>query len=219
MLPFDEPFVSIAIVGRARPPLWHWETWRKLVLALDPLTSAVSAGISVRSTQGLKSDGFKDLKFGKLGWNEKSHQKWTHDSPETLDKSNDWTFCHGDVCAPSTAACFRERRAPELFCSFENAFIIGAPRAGQFNQFFHLALPKRDARVKSARVVGIASEIADILDASHRLVSEAPWWEHGFCVMAKINNCLHYLGSQNDDVFDPSKTWARWTPLAEFDFG
>ena len=205
MFPYEEPFVSIALVGRARPPLWHWDTWSKVVLALAPLTSALSSKLSVRSTQG--DPNSKDLKFGRLGWNEKSHKKWTHYSPDTLSLSSDWTFCYGDVFAPSSAVCFRERRAPDFFCSFDNPF-IGTPRVGQFNQFFHISLPKCNAKLKSSLVAGVANEIASILDASHRLAMETPWAKSGFCVMSTINNCLHYLGFENDNVFDPSKTRA-----------
>jgi hypothetical protein len=219
--PLDDRFVSLAVVGRVRPPLWYYETWQQVVSALEPLTAEITGDLSVRSTQGL---GKEDVKFGRLGWNDKSHRKWTHDSPETRGRSHAWGFAYGDALAPSASACARQRRAPCFFCSFANPFVIRPPRAGQFNQFFHLALPMSDAQPRSVLVVQVVMEIARILNASHTLGRAAPWLERGECVLSTINNCLGYLGQYNDDVFDPSKTHrglmpgSPWTPLAEFVF-
>src|SRR5437870_5573138 len=101
-----EPYASVVIAGKSTPELWFFEKWMPIVRALEPLVTGWEKDIAIRTTQ---TDGNKQqLRFGRLGWNDKSHRKWTHASPATGAHSPAWTMINGEVWAPSWTACARD---------------------------------------------------------------------------------------------------------------
>src|SRR4051812_26041990 len=101
------------------PPLWNWKVWQRFLPAIDPLIQAARGKPAVRSGQFLPNRA-GEVKFGRLGWKESDHQKWTHGSPANQQASKSWSFLDLEVWAPPWTACEREDRSPDLFLSVLN---------------------------------------------------------------------------------------------------
>ncbi len=95
------------------PPLWTWERWREVATLFEPFMQPARGPAAVRCTQ-LGAQG-KEVRFGRLAWNEKSHQRWTHHSPVTGAESASWHFLSVEAWAPSWMVCERENQAPDVF--------------------------------------------------------------------------------------------------------
>jgi hypothetical protein len=105
----------------ALPPLWEWERWSKFQSCLIPLLSLSSGQPAVEIAQfEVKGTKRVPLKFGKLGWKESDHRKWTHESPESGSNSAQWKFLGAQVWAPSRAQCTKSGRPPEVYLAFKN---------------------------------------------------------------------------------------------------
>ena len=98
------------------PPLWRWEVWQRLSPAMDPLMKATRGKPAVRSTQFLRNPKTA-VKFGRLGWKDSDHQKWTHGSPTNEEASESWSFLSTEIWAPAWTVCERENLAPDVFLS------------------------------------------------------------------------------------------------------
>lgn len=97
----QEEFVHFLVIGWQAPnPLMGWRTWREVVPYLDPLFQAARKPNSIRMYQEDR-ESEDELRFGRLAWNEKSHQKWTHGSPMTGKESANWRFIGAEFWAPS----------------------------------------------------------------------------------------------------------------------
>jgi len=211
LLPSSGPlYASIVIVGKATPPLWFYEKWARIAGSLDPLVAAVGGDIGVRTTQDDQNK--KQPLFGKLDWNERSHRKWTHNSPDSLAVSTAWRFMIGEVWAPRWTVCTRENREPDLFMSFENPHLFSPPKPGQYNQFFHLALPVRFYREHESSATNAVLRIAQELDAVLLVMRIVPFLVKGDSIQDTLNNHFHYIGMQDDMVPDLSRTEGRWIP-------
>jgi hypothetical protein len=102
----------------AAPALWQWEVRQSIVPHLDPVFRDARGPTGVTSQQ---QDAPKHwLKFGRLGWNEKSHQRWTHGSPITAERSLVRRFFLKEACAPTRGACARDRKPPDVFLFSRN---------------------------------------------------------------------------------------------------
>jgi hypothetical protein len=181
----------------------------RVVEALEPVIGLMPSSLSVRIVQGTGRP-MKNVSFGRLGWNDRSHRKWTHFAPETDSECPAWSFGTGEVWTPSWTVCEREASAPNLFCAFENAWVVRAPAGMQFNQFFHLALPVSTAREQRGVVSAAVRTIAGVVEASHVLARTAPWREGGWCLQDEINNGLHYLEMYPRGTFEPAKARVEW---------
>jgi len=95
-------------------PLWNRRVWSSAVVALDPIIRSARGRASVRSVQYLP-DQKGTVKFGRIGWNAKGHQKWAHGSPVNYQESALWDFLSVEVWAPGWNICGREDRAPDVF--------------------------------------------------------------------------------------------------------
>jgi hypothetical protein len=205
-----QPYASIVIIGRGVPPLWHYEKWLSIVSALDPLVHATGESAAVRTVQG-ERDKTTQLRFGKIGWNARSHRKWTHDSPDTKAASSAWTFLLGEVWIPGWTVCIRERRDPKLFVSFEQPSILTRLKPGQFNQFFHIAMPMPFFQDHFAIVDNALQQIRQVVDSTGCFMQVHPWHSQLESIQHTINNQLHYIGMEHDIVHDICRTPGKWT--------
>jgi len=94
---------------------WAWETWRQIANKLDPVVSLVFGTSSVYSRQGERTRRLRSISFGRMTWNERSHQRWTHGSPVTIGQSDDWEFADTQIWVPGRQECERERKRPNLY--------------------------------------------------------------------------------------------------------
>lgn len=100
-------------------PLWQWARWTEVAALLDPLITSSRGKASIRTTQYHKTQPGK-LPFGRIGWNSAGQMKWTHESPVTAGKSNEWEFFDAEVWAPSWTICERENLAPDFYIDILN---------------------------------------------------------------------------------------------------
>lgn len=101
-------------------PVWRWENWEKITNILNPFFATLGSDFAVRSTQLDITNKNKPVSFGRLSWNEKSHEKWTHASPVTGGESSKWHFLDVEVWSPSWNESVRLRRAPQCFLKITN---------------------------------------------------------------------------------------------------
>jgi hypothetical protein len=177
--------------------------------ALDPLVQALGTKPGVRTTQSEKD---APLRFGKLGWDEKSARKWTHDSPDTRDRSPGWTFMEGELWCPHWLECRRAGKNPVLFLSFANPFLFAPPRPGQFNQLFHLAMPAAFFRGHLEKVDDAIDAIRRELEASDCVMRRTPWNLNYDSVQSTLNNHMKYRDYTKELRFDVGRTDGKWQP-------
>jgi hypothetical protein len=111
--------VYVILGDPSMPALWTRQGWPAIVTMLDPLIVQARGPAAVRSFQlrfGNGSPNERDVSFGRIGWNKKGHEKWTHENSNGLDRE----FCDVEVWAPSWSVCYHEDRAPEFFFKLEN---------------------------------------------------------------------------------------------------
>lgn len=141
-MPFHtRQFDTYCILGDpAAAPVWNWSEWSALLTCIDPIVSSARGRPAVRSNQYL-ADQKGTVKFGRIGWNEKGHHKWTHKSPANAADSETWRFLNAQIWAPSWTICERENRAPDVFLEIANeSFSGGFNEQLSFNPVIILAV-------------------------------------------------------------------------------
>jgi hypothetical protein len=158
------------------PALWNWVAWERFRVALDPLIKAARGKPAVRSTQYLP-DRAGAVKFGRIGWTEADHQKWTHGSPINQRESMSWGFLSAEVWAPAWMACQREGRPPDVFLSIADESLGG--RSGgkefSFNPVIVFAVESEIARREVPLVSAVVTSLWRL--TSPKLVGyrQRPW--------------------------------------------
>jgi len=202
-------YISFVVVGKSEEhQAWLWKTWSKMVPILDPIVTATKSKVSVRSVQG--GDNNKDVRFGRLGWDLKSHQKWSHGSVLSLSDSLIWEFCHTQIWAPSYTKLRDVREGPILFMDIEKPFLTVEPKKGQYNQFLLLAVPISFFASNRAIIESAVEQIAKLLESVLILVRISPWWIRGDSIQSALNNHLRYIGMHDHIIPDVSKTTGKW---------
>lgn len=209
---WNSDYISLAFVGYNPVPVWNYQIWMKVVKELDFIVAQLSEKILLRSTQDCDE---KDLKFGQIRWDEKGHAKWTHASPVNSPDSSRWRFIYADAFSPSAKACADSDRAPDFFVSIESPDPLEGPKKGQFNQFFHLALPVEFARKNEAGLRAAAANISGLMQASEAFARKTIWYddEH-HSVMDTLNNFVRYYGMLDSLKYDYKKARGEWKSLA-----
>jgi len=131
----DVSYDAYCVLGDpGAPPLWNRPVWGRFLEEFGPLAGAARGKSAVYSVQ-YRPDGGA-VKFGRIGWGESGHRKWTHDPATTP-----WRFLDVEVWAPGRAVCGREGRPPDVFLSVVNEALFGAAgRALSFNPTVVLAV-------------------------------------------------------------------------------
>src|SRR5690348_12564164 len=146
----------------ASRPLWHWSSWQQLVPKLDPLVEAARGKAALRSTQFLP-DQKGTVKFGRIGWDEKSQQKWTHGSPMSSPASANWKFCSAELWVPSWTECEREHLAPDLFLTVSSEAATSSAPA--FDPIVILAVARELAGREQILVEGVIDQLVKLTSA------------------------------------------------------
>lgn len=111
------------------------------------------------------SQYYDTMKFGKLGWNEQSHNKWT------LQKSNkERLFVYLDSWTPRRTICSKLNSAPDIFFSIANERNTYKARS-QFD--FLIAVAVVDSLGIDAKNEVI--EISKLLDAKRTVYKQRQW--------------------------------------------
>jgi hypothetical protein len=154
--------------------LWNWTIWQRFASAIDPLIKAARGKPAIRSTQFLPNQ-IDDVKFGRLGWNEADHQKWTHGSPKTKKSSKSWDFRDVEIWAPAWNACEREDLAPDVFLSVANESDGSDDETLLFNPVVVLAVVSELAQQKPAEVRAAVSALQKLTSAKLVGYKQRPW--------------------------------------------
>ena len=119
-----EVFLLLAAPDAA--PLWQAAQWTPFAASLDGLIAQARGKAGVRSHQ--YNPKGKPIAFGRLGWDAKSHAKWTHTAATTQAR-----FMSLEAWAPTWTLCEKDDQAPDVFLALANESLLG--RAGKPLQF------------------------------------------------------------------------------------
>jgi hypothetical protein len=137
--------------------LWLREKWMRFVPKLSPLMATSRGKAYAKVSQlgpGPGSPNKRAVKFGTVGWSDKSHYKWTHTREEAATGHID--FRSVQFWAPGGGQCERESCPPETFFSLANEEGSKADR----HYGYMVALAIAEDREK---LVGEASAVVEYL--------------------------------------------------------
>jgi hypothetical protein len=167
-----DAYVLLGDPGAA--PLWQWGLWEGFASVVDPLMRSTRGRPALRSTQ-FRPKGRETVKFGRLGWKEQDHQKWTHGSPQTARISEAWVFVDVEIWAPTWTQCEREGRPPDVFLSISNESPSETTEFLLFNPVVVLAVISELATQEQALIPPILSTLRTLTSASLVVHSRRPW--------------------------------------------
>jgi hypothetical protein len=169
-----EYVVYIVLSGPRTAKPWSWSLWKEIQKLLEPFASVSRGKAAIRSTQVSGNKGNK-VSFGKLGWDEKSHAKWTHGSPETEAKSEDWRFLNVEAWAPSWTVCEKENSAPDFYLSVNNEHPYGESDKSQFGAIVVVALAMSEGSERLVQLKAAVTEIAAKLNSPFAVHKRRDW--------------------------------------------
>lgn len=122
--------VFLLLAAPEAPGLWNAEPWMPFAAGLD----GIMAQAASRGKAGVRSHQYnpagKLISFGRLGWNDKSHARWTH-----APASGAARFMSLEAWAPSWTVCEKDDQAPDVFLALANESLLGLPdKTLQFGQ-------------------------------------------------------------------------------------
>ena len=201
LFPWNRPNMRIAcLLAGAEPPLYRWESWRKIVAPMSELAGLLPRPTSIRSFQHRLGES-KWLTFGRLSWSEASNRKWTS---EYLEAPEPVEFDATEIWSPSRSTWAEEGKNPELYAKIDNNVVWET-------QGFILAL-RRDVLKSTPGIAEAAGRVIDAVAAAlpdpRRAVFDRSWNEKRlFGVIAQ--NPLDYSCSQDVMAWAEAHPWAH----------
>jgi hypothetical protein len=175
-------------------PLWHWELWQVFAPVVDPLLGSTRGKVAIRSTQ-CRPGGKETVKFGRLGWKETDHQKWTHGSPTPPRNAEACLFLDVELWAPTWTQCEREGRAPDVFLSISNESELGRSDHLLFNPVVVFAVTSELADREQALIAPVLGALRTLTSAKLVVQSRRPWGKQvGSVGYTNAINDLHVTG-------------------------
>jgi len=173
---YERQYDLYVLLGNAEAmPLWRWPEWYQAACILSPIIKAGRGKPAVRCSQ-YSVDGKQRISFGRLGWDEKSHQKWTHSSPSNGPESSGWRFRSLEVWSPSWTACEREKTAPDVFLCITNEAVAGGfSRILAFNPVVILAVSVDLTEETRGAARRSALKLASLVQAKLAVTKRRPW--------------------------------------------
>ena len=206
LLPWNRPSMRIAcLLAGPEPPLYRWETWRKIVAPMTEMAHLLPRPTSIRSFQNRPGES-KWLPFGRLSWSEAGNRKWTS---EYLEASEPVEFEATEIWSPSRSTWAEEGKNPELYAKVDKS------TPGE-TQGFILAL-RRDVLKSASGSAEAADRVIDAVAAAlpdgRRVVFNRAWNEKRvFGVIAQ--NPLDYTGSAEVMAWAEAHPWAHVASFA-----
>lgn len=156
-------------------PLWLWPQWVQAAALLSPIIAAGRGKPAVRSLQ-FSSEGGRTIPFGRLGWDERSHQKWAHLSPFNGPPSAGWRFVHMEAWSPSWTTCKREIAPPDVYVAVSNEGPAGGfQQVLAFNPVVVLAAGVEMAAEIRASARTCALSLASLVQAKLAVTKRRSW--------------------------------------------
>jgi hypothetical protein len=215
----DRVYDLYVILGSAQRPLvWKWDEWKRVASLLDEFVELARANAAVRSTQ-FEGDGRRAVSFGKIGWNEKGHEKWTHESPKTAGISSTWRFLGMEMWAPAWSVCEKDGQPPDVFFALRNEAFWQNEKTIKFNPtvIFAVAVDFPGPVLDRGRQTAV--NLARYLDAVLSGYQRRPWGQSvgkvGFTgsVQDMLTTGLYKGGQIHDRPVDLSTFAESWQLL------
>jgi hypothetical protein len=86
---------------------WQWNGWQKFFPPLTPLFENNQNGVRVAYVS--------NPNFGRLSWNERSHQTWPLGAPQFPKGKKAQDFSNVEVWSPTWGECERKKKGPDIF--------------------------------------------------------------------------------------------------------
>jgi len=174
----DRQYGAFVILGDPGvQPVWIASKWQKIATLLEPAVLRARNSAAVRSTQMHKGPGspnHRAISFGRIGWNDKGHAKWTHPDSTGVGDLSDTHFIGTEVWAPSWNTCDKEKLAPDFYFAIHNERSTKESLVA-FNPVLILAVATDQGQHSVAEAGAIARAIADEVNAFVRGHCVRPW--------------------------------------------
>lgn len=136
--------VYVVLSSPESPDLWIWDRWKIVADLFAPFAEVPRGRAALRGNRYVpnpKKPGYaKSEGFGRIGWDQRSHEKWTFDSSLTKDRCLNWQFLNVEAWAPSWSKCVQESLAPDFYFAMSNQKMFGCSgRQLAFNPIFVIA--------------------------------------------------------------------------------
>lgn len=192
-----EVFLLLAAPGA--PGLWQAEQWTPFAAALDGVVAQARAGKpGVRSLQ-YNPQG-KLIPFGRLGWDAKSHARWTHTADTTGAR-----FMSLEAWAPTWTVCEKDDLAPDLFISlFNEEHLTAAGKPRLFGQRLVCAVASELGQEACSTVRHALAQLARQQQAPVFAHARRPW---GKTMLGGFGSALQDLALT--DLFKPGNPHER----------
>ena len=155
---------------------WSKDRWREIAEELEPFVSSPRGKTALRTTQIDVNNAGKTLSFGRLGWDAKSHGRWTQVIAVDDDTSGKRPlFLSAESWSPSWAQCEREKEAPDFFVSLHNAHSDITPRVLLFRAILVVALSSSEASAQRALLRSAIEAIAIRAESPLSVCKERTW--------------------------------------------
>lgn len=208
-----EAFLLLAAPGAAA--LWEAAEWTPFAASLD----GIVAQAGTRGKAGVRSHQYnpkgKPLAFGRLGWDDKSHAKWTHTAATTEAR-----FMSLEAWAPSWTVCEKDGQAPDFFLALANEALLGrANKPLRFGQRLVCAIATDMGPEAAATLRQALAQLAAQQDAVVFARTRRPWGRaspYGGFTDAIQDMLIGGLFRQGDPHALPLDAHAfrdAWTPL------
>ena len=211
--------VYIVLGDPDAPPLWTWIVWQRFLPSINPLIELARGKPAVRSTQYLPNQA-DVVKFGRLGWKESDHQKWTHGSPLNEESSKSWNFLSVETWVPTWNVCERERQAPDLFLSIsDERLVTGSREQLLFNPVVVFAVVSELAEREPSATSAVVSALRELMSAKVVGHQRRPWGKafgsSGFtnCIQDLAVSGLFKPGPRHRGELGLHLLSERWEPV------
>ena len=172
---YDRQYTCFLILGNPEiAPVWRWDRWQLFAAIVDPIVGLARDRALVRSGQFYKATR-KEVKFGRLGWSARQHEKWVHESPNTKEKSQEWEFFFVEACAPSLPQCVREGTPPDVFLALTNEGYVTRRIPLLFNPRVFLAVAEEIATKAESNIQRVIDDTSRLLEAKMVATIRRPW--------------------------------------------
>lgn len=182
---YDRDYEVYVILGSAEmPELWLWDRWKTVADLFAPFTTVPRGKAALRGDRYVpnpqKPGAYKTQGLGRIGWDQRSHEKWAFGSKLMKGKSSDWKFARMEAWAPSWNVCERERTAPDFYFQMTNENMFhSANKILAFNPFILIAVSvslDEDHRLGIRKSTGLLSSFME----SKLLASRRRPWGYSF---------------------------------------
>ncbi|CAN5549845.1 hypothetical protein BH10PSE5_BH10PSE5_02700 [soil metagenome] len=170
----DRDYDVYVVLGGEAPPPWQASVWDRVSGALAHLVHLSRGVAAVRTDQlGGMPPKMKPISFGRIGFDAKGAEKWTHSFPGQLNSGSPALFLGAELWAPPWTVCEKEQLAPDVYFGMSNErWHHNDAFSGQFNSVLLLAVAKD---LQCTAVAEVAVEIGHLVGARLIAHEQRPW--------------------------------------------